>query len=396
MKTIIGNGQIITPRGILPNGSILLDNGQIEAISDSDIKMNDADFIDAAGHYISPGFIDLHVHGGGGYDFMDSTEEAFIKVAELHLCYGTTAMLPTTLTGDKESMRKVLSCYEKAKDLNTKGATFLGVHIEGPYFSMKHRGAQDPRYIRNPDPEEYHEILQNHSCILRWSIAPELPGAIEFGKLLSEKGIIASIAHTDALYDDIEKAVANGYTMVTHLYSAMNGVIRKNAFRYAGTVEAAYLIDALDVEIIADGKHLPVPLLQLIYKIKGSGKIALITDAIRAAGTSLTKTVIGSADNGLKVIIEDGVAKLPDRTSFAGSIATANQLVRVMWKQAGIPLAEVIKMMSTTPARIAHVQNSKGSLETGKEGDIVIFNENVDVKYVFKNGRLVFDSALHP
>jgi N-acetylglucosamine-6-phosphate deacetylase len=218
-------------------------------------------------------------------------------------------------------------------------------------------------------------------------VAPELEGALEFGKLLASKKIIPSIAHTDAVYSDVEKAVANGYSLVTHLYSAMNGVVRRNAYRYAGTVEAAFLMDELDVEIIADGKHLPVPLLQLIYKIKGADKICLITDAMRAAGTDVTQSILGKIDDGIPVIIEDDVAKLQDCSSFAGSIATADRLVRVMWKEAGINLADVIKMMCTTPARIAGVQDSVGSIVTGKNADIVIFDDSVNIEKVFIKGQ---------
>jgi N-acetylglucosamine-6-phosphate deacetylase len=389
MKTIISHGRIITPKGIIPNGSLLMEDGIIRAISDADITDDDANHIDALDHYVSPGFIDLHVHGGSGFDFMDGGEEAFLQIAKLHIRYGTTAMMPTTLTGNKETMMQVLSSYDRAHTLNKNGAAFLGMHLEGPYFSMKHRGAQDPKFIRNPDPDEYNEILGKYNCIRRWSVAPELDGAMVLGKRLKELGIIASVAHTDALYDDIEKAVANGYSLVTHLYSAMNGVIRKNAYRFAGTVESAFLLDALDVEIIADGKHLPVPLLQLVYKIKGSGKIALITDAMRAAGTYVEKSIIGPLRDGLDVIIEDGVAKLPDRTAFAGSVATTNRLVHVMWKQAGIPLTDTIEMMSGTPARIARVDRKKGSLVVGKDADIVIFDEDVAVKYVFRAGEMM-------
>ena len=223
-------------------------------------------------------------------------------------------------------------------------------------------------------------------------MAPELDGALELGNLLSSQNIIASIAHTDAVYPDIVQAVSNGYSLVTHLYSAMNGVIRRNAYRQAGTVEAAFLIDSLDVEIIADGRHLPIPLLQLIYKIKGAAKIALITDAIRAAGTTETNSILGNIDDGMPVIIEDAVAKLPDRSAFAGSVATADRLVRVMWKEAGIDLSEVITMMSSTPARIAGVQDSMGSLSVGANADIVLFDDQVNIRQVFLKGTPVFQT----
>ena len=325
-QTKIFNGKIITPNGIIPNGTILVTGSTITAINEENMDALDAIEIDAQGKYISPGFIDIHVHGGGGYDFMDGTETAFLKIAETHAQYGTTAMLPTTLTSTKDEMLQTLAAYEIANRNNIHGAQFLGMHLEGPYFAMNQRGAQDPRYIRDPDPDEYKDILSRSSCVKRWSAAPELKGAIEFGKYVSSKGVLPSVAHTDAIYEDVIQAFENGYTLATHLYSAMSGVTRRNAFRFAGVVESAFIIDEMDVEIIADGVHLPAPLLKLVYKIKGADRTALITDAIRAAGTDVRESVLGNMNNGLQVIVEDGVAKLPDRTSFAGSVAT-----RIAW-----------------------------------------------------------------
>jgi N-acetylglucosamine-6-phosphate deacetylase len=280
----IYNGNIITPNGIIPNGTILITGSTITAVSEKNIETVDAIQIDAQGKYISPGFIDIHVHGGGGYDFMDGTEKAFLEIAALHARYGTTAMLPTTLSGSKEELLKTLDAYDSASKKNVKGAQFLGMHLEGPYFAMSQRGAQDPRFIRDPDPSEYKEILSRSSVVKRWSAAPELAGAIEFGRYLRSKNVLPAVAHTDAIYEDVVVAFENGYTLATHLYSAMSGVTRKNAFRYAGVIESAFILDGMDVEIIADGVHLPPPLLKLVYKIKGPDRTALITDAMRAAG----------------------------------------------------------------------------------------------------------------
>ena len=232
----------------------------------------------------------------------------------------------------------------------------MGMHLEGPYFAMNQRGAQDPRYIRNPDPAEYKEILARSSSIKRWSAAPELKGAIEFGRYIQTKDILPAMAHTDAIYEEAYEAFKAGYSLATHLYSAMSGVTRRNAFRYAGVIEAAFLTDDMDVEIIADGVHLPAPLLKLVYKIKGAGRTALITDAMRAAGMPEGESVLGNINDGIKVIVEDGVAKLPDRTSFAGSVATADRLVRTMINMAELPLEKAIQMITATPARIMGLQ----------------------------------------
>jgi N-acetylglucosamine-6-phosphate deacetylase len=384
------NGKIITPSGIIPDGTLLVTGTTIGEVSTQIRDVAGAIEINANGNYISPGFIDLHVHGGGGHDFMDGTEEAFLKVAETHARYGTTAMMPTTLTSSTEEMLQTLATYEKANKKNTSGAQFLGMHLEGPYFAMSQRGAQDPRYIRDPDPAEYGEILKQTSCIKRWSAAPELKGAIEFGNVIRSKGILPAIAHTDAIYEDVVVAFANGYTLATHLYSGMSGVTRRNAFRYAGVIESAFIIDEMDVEIIADGVHLPAPLLKLVYKIKGPARTALITDAMRAAGMPPGKSVLGNIRNGLTVIVEDGVAKLPDRSSFAGSVATADRLVRTMITMAGISLEDSVTMITATPARILGLAGHKGKLAQGMDADIVIFDEDINISMTIINGRIVY------
>ena len=388
----IFNAKIITPDKMIDGGSILIQLNKIAAISNGNIEVADCIAIDAKGKYVSPGFIDIHVHGGGGYDFMDGTENAFLEIAATHAKFGTTSMLPTTLTGTKDEMLQILGVYEGANQNNVNGAQFLGMHLEGPYISMNQKGAQDPRYIRDPLPEEYEEILSQFSCIKRWSAAPELKGAIEFGRYVKSKGVLPALAHTDAVYDEVVKAFENGYTLATHLYSAMSGVTRRNAFRYAGVVESAFIIDEMDVEIIADGVHLPAPLLKLVYKIKGADRTALITDAIRPAGTDVSESILGSIDNGLKVIIEDGVAKLPDRTAFAGSIATADRLVRSMINLADVSLEDTIKMISATPARILGVLDKKGTLTAGKDADIIIFDDNINISMTMINGRIVYQN----
>ncbi|HXB42758.1 MAG TPA: N-acetylglucosamine-6-phosphate deacetylase [Puia sp.] len=386
----IFNGKVITPDKIIDGGAILIAANIITAVSEKNMEVSNAIEIDAKGKYISPGFIDIHVHGGGGYDFMDGNEKAFLKIAETHAKYGTTAMSPTTLTSTKEEILQILDVYEDANRNNINGAQFLGMHLEGPYFAMNQRGAQDPRYIRDPDPEEYKDILSHSSFIKRWSAAPELKGAIEFGRYMKSKGVLPAIAHTDAIYEDVIKAFENGFTLATHLYSGMSGVTRRNAFRYAGVIESAYIIDDMDVEIIADGVHLPAPLLKLVFKIKGADRTALITDAMRAAGTDTKESVLGNIDNGLKVIVEDSVAKLPDRSAFAGSIATADKLVRTMISMAGVSLMDAVKMMTVTPARILGITDKKGVLAVGKDADIVIFDGNITIAMTMIKGKIVY------
>jgi len=386
----IVNGNIITPAGIIEGGTVLIENGIIKSLQQQYAPIADAMEIDANGMFVSPGFIDIHVHGGGGHDFMDGTEEAFLQIAATHARYGTTAMLPTTLTSSKDELFNTLKVYESADKKNIHGAQFLGLHLEGPYLSINQCGAQDPQYIRNPDPAEYKEVLSSTTFIRRWSAAPELLGAIEFGQYLTQRGILVSMAHTDAVYEEAMRGFENGYTLATHFYSAMSGVTRRNAYRYAGVVEAAYLTDAMDVEIIADGIHLPAPLLQLVYKIKGADKTALITDAMRGAGMPEGEYVLGNINNGLKVIVEDGVAKLPDRTAFAGSVATADRLVRNMIHMGKVSLLEAVAMITQTPARILKADHLTGSIVPGLAADLVIFDSDINIYLTMVKGRVIY------
>jgi N-acetylglucosamine-6-phosphate deacetylase len=391
-RIIIKNGKLIFPDEIKENLTLVCENGKIARISNPDEVVSETgdQVIDAQNKYVSSGFIDIHTHGGGGHDFMDGTVEAYLGAAETHAKHGTTALLPTTLTSTLEELIQTFSIYRQAVQKNTKGAKFLGLHLEGPYFAYNQRGAQDPKYLRNPEPEEYNQILAASDDIVRWSLAPELPGALAFGKVLTARNILPAIAHSDAIYEEVLEAYQAGFTHVTHLYSAMSTVSRRNAFRYAGVLEAAYLIDDMTVEIIADGVHLPKPLLQFVYKFKGPDKTALCTDSMRGAGMPDGESILGSLDKGQKVIIEDGVAKLPDRTAFAGSVATTDRLVRTMVEVAGVPLAEAVRMMTLTPARIMQIDRQKGSIREGKDADFVIFDDHIHVSHTILEGNVIY------
>src|SRR5690554_2945505 len=392
-RTIIQNGKVISPDKIEENLSIVCEQGKITTIITPEQVTPSADdrVIDAKGNYVSAGFIDIHTHGGGGHDFMDGTVEAFLGAAETHAKHGTTALLPTTLTSTTEELIKMFATYKEAVKQNKKGAKFIGLHLEGPYFAYNQRGAQDPKYLRNPEPEEYNRILEASDDIVRWSLAPELPGALEFGKVLREKSILTAVAHSDAIYEEVLDAFDAGFTLATHLYSGMSTITRRNAYRYAGVVEASYLIDDMDVEIIADGVHLPKSLLQFVYKFKGPDKTALCTDSMRGAGMPDGESILGSLEKGQKVIIEDGVAKLPDRTAFAGSVATTDRLVRTMVQLAQVPLVEAVKMITLTPARIMKIDDDKGSIAIGKDADFVIFDDNINVSHTILEGNVIYE-----
>lgn len=391
-RITIYNAQLILPDKIIDKGYLTIEDNKIAGLGTGNYEqsMLQEELIDANGNFVSPGFIDIHVHGGGNSDFMDGTVEAYLNIAETHARYGTTSLLPTTLTSTNEELLNTFSVYKQANAENSKGAQFLGLHLEGPYFSYNQRGAQDPQFLKVPKREEYLEILTQSDDIVRWSIAPELDGAIELGRELRARGIIASVAHTEAICEEVVEAFDNGYSLMTHLYSAMSSITRRNAYRYAGALEAAYLIDDMDVEIIADGIHLPKSLLQFVCKFKNRNRIALVTDAMRGAGMPDGKYMLGSLEKGQEVLVEDGVAKLLDSTAFAGSVATADRLVRTMTRIAEIPLIDAIKMITVNPARMLNIQEQKGVLSVGKDADIVMFDKDIAVLTTIVAGRVVY------
>ena len=385
-KILIQNGLLVLPEGIRPGG-LLVEGGRVADILDAPVAADEV--IDAEGLYVAPGFIDLHTHGAGGADFMDGTVEAYLTASRMHAAHGTTLLYPTTLTSTKELLLETFRTYEAALAVND-GAAFGGMHLEGPYFSMEYRGAQDPRYLRDPCPEEYLDILSRSPHIARWSFAPERPGASAFAAELHRRGILASIAHTGATFEECDAAFRSGSTHMTHFYSCMSTITRRNAYRWAGVIEYGYYQDGMTVEIIADGIHVPSPLLHLIVKIKGVDRIALVTDSMRAAGMPEGPSILGGLSDGQEVIVEDGVAKLTDRSAFAGSVATADRLVRTMVREGGTTLSEAVQMMTLNPARIMGIDGHKGSLAPGKDADIVLFDADVRVRRTLVAGRTVF------
>ena len=336
--------------------------------------------IDADGAYICAGFVDIHCHGGGGADFCDGDEDGAVSAAMTHLRHGTTTLFPTLTSLDLGSLERAICAIEKAHE---RAPSLAGIHLEGPYFSPAQSGAQKGELLKKPNRVEYLPVLERHK-ITRWDYAPELDTSKEFLHDLNSYGVIAAAAHTDATCAEMESAAKDGCNLITHLYSCTSTIKREKGFRIAGVTEAAYLCDDIYVELIADGCHLPDELLRLAYKLKGADKIALVTDAMRIAGTLYEGE---SSIGDVKCIIEDGVAKLPDRSAFAGSIATSDRLVRTCVR-AGIPLADAIKMMTETPARIMGLSR-KGRLDVGCDADIVIFDGDINIKQVIMAGEMI-------
>ena len=381
MLTQIINGKIHTPQGWLKNGSVIISDNKILEVSNCDLAVVGANIVDARGMYIVPGGVEIHVHGGGGRDFMEGTEDAFRTAVDAHMQHGTTSIFPTLSSSSIPMIQAAARTTEKM--MAEKDSPVLGLHLEGHYFNMKMAGGQMPEYIKNPDPNEYIPLLEETNCIKRWDASPELPGALQFGKYVSSKGILVSVAHTQAEFEDIRAGFDAGYTHATHFYNAMPGFHKKNEYKYEGTVVSIYLMDDMTVEAIADGIHVPPTILRLIYKVKGVEKTALITDALACAASD------SSVAFDPRVIIEDRVCKLADRSALAGSIATMDRLIQTMTFKAEVPLFDVIRMISETPSKIMGVYDRKGSLERGKDADILLLDKNLDVRAVWAMGNLV-------
>lgn len=382
MRTQILNGKIFTPNGWIENGSVLIKDTMIRDVLNHSNRLSTADhIIDAEGAYVLPGGIDIHVHGGGGRDFMETTEEAFMTAVEAHRAHGTTSIFPTLSSSTAQMICDAAVTCEKLMLDPMTGVQ--GLHLEGPYFNPKMAGGQLRENIRIPDPNEYVPLVEQFKCIKRWDAAPELPNTEQFARYLRSKGIVVALGHTAARYPDVERGYRAGFNLATHFYDAMTASHKEGMYRHDGTVEAVYLQDGINVEMICDGIHVPPIILKLIHKMKGADRVALITDALACAASD-SKTAFDP-----RVIIEDGVCKLADRSALAGSIATMDRLIRTCVKLAGIPMHDVARMASETPARIMGIYDRKGSIQYGKDADIMMFDRDINLTGVIQMGREV-------
>ena len=379
-KQII-NGRILTPQGWLEGGSVIVEDGKIAEVSNNSFVIEGAEVIDAKGCDIVPGGIEMHVHGGGGRDFMEGDEEAFRVAIDAHMQYGTTSIFPTLSSSTVPMIEK--ACETCTKLMAEPNSPILGLHLEGPYFNPKQAGAQIPEWIKAPVKEEYEYLLEKWPCLKRWDEAPELEGSHEFIKCCCKHGVLPSIGHTRAKYEEVAAANELGMTHATHFYNAMPVVYKNREFKETGTVESIFALENMTVEMIADGIHVPPVMLRMIYQIKGVERTALITDAL-ACAASKDDTAFDP-----RVVLEDGVCKLADRSALAGSIATMDRLVRTCVQQAGIPMEDACRMISETPAKIMGVYDRKGSLEKGKDADIIFFDKDQELTFVMQMGRIV-------
>ena len=381
MLTQIINGRILTPQGWLADGSVLVSDGKILEVTNSDMAIIGAEIVDAKGMNIVPGFVSMHAHGGGGHDFTEATPEAFKAAVHAHLIHGSTTVIPTLSSTTFDVLKQAASVCEGI--MSEPNSPVVGLHIEGPYLSPRMAGMEWKDYLKNPDPNEYIPLVESTNCILRWDISPELPGSHEFAQYMKSKGILTAITHTEAEYDEIKSAYESGFTHAAHFYNAMPGFHKRREYKYEGTVESVYLMDNMSVEIIADGVHLPATIIKLVYKLKGVEKTCLVTDALKYAACG------DNVPDDPRYIIVDGVCKLADGITIAGSIATCDMLVKIAVKRAGIPLEDAVRMASETPAKILGINDRKGSLERGKDADILIIDSKANVRCVFQAGKIV-------
>lgn len=380
LKQIV-NGRILTPKGWLEGGSVIIEDNKIKAVSNIDLHIVNAEIIDAKGCYVVPGGIDLHTHGGGGRDFIEGTEDAFRAAVNAHMKHGTTTIYPTLSSSTIPSIEA--ACQVCQKLMAEENSPVLGLHIEGSYINPKQAGAQNPVLIKAPLPDEYETLLNKYSCIKRWDVAPELQGSVEFITECRKHGVLTALTCTCATYEDVVAAHDAGLSHAAHFYNAMPVVYKEHEFKVPGTVESVYALQDMTVEVIADGIHVPPVMLNVVYQIKGVEKTALITDSLAYAASE------GNVSSEPSVILEDGVCKLADHSALAGSIATMDVLIRTCIHRAEIPMVDVFRMVSETPAKIMGIFDRKGSIEEGKDADIMMFDDDIDLTYVMQMGNEV-------
>ena len=380
MISQIINGKVLTPRGWIDGGSVVIENSVIRDVLAGSTLADGVDkVIDAKGDYVLPGAIDLHVHGGGGRDFMETSEEAFLEAINAHRRHGTTAIAPTLSSSPNKMIDDAATTCDRLMADPMNG--IVGLHLEGPYFNLKKAGAQMPDIIRPINADEYRDLVERHSSIRRWDAAPELEGSDEFGRYLRSKGVVVSIAHTAATPEDVDRAYESGFNHATHFYNAMTQQHKEGIYSKAGAVEAIYGNDGITVEVIGDGIHVPPTTMKMVHHNKGVERMALITDALAVAASDSTQAF------DERVTIENGVCILSDHSAIAGSVATMDRVIKVAVTEAGIPLEDVSRMASETPAKIMGVYDRKGSIERGTDADIILMDKDLNLTAVVQMGR---------
>lgn len=385
----IGNGRLIGPSGVVEDGFVVVEGTKIAYAGAR--RPGDKLDIDAAGGWICPGFIDIHVHGGGGADAMDADAERLETMARSHARHGTTGMLATTMTGPHEGLlRAARAVGDAAARGPGAGARILGLHLEGPYVNPKRAGAQNPVHMRPPVRSELDELYAAAGGFWRLvTVAPELPGALDTIRYLTSKGVAVSLGHTAANLDEALAAKAAGAVSVTHTFNAMNALHH----REPGLLGAALDDGHFWAEIIADGLHVHPTAMRLAYKLKGPDKLVLVTDSMRAQGLGDGRYELGD----LPVVVRGGEARLlaedGEPGALAGSVLTMDAAVRTMVQRVGVPMHDAVRMASANPAALLGLQETKGSLTKGMDADVVVLNPELRAVVTAVEGRIVHQST---
>jgi N-acetylglucosamine-6-phosphate deacetylase len=389
---VLTGGTLVLEDRLLENAWLLARGDTIEAVGTGGPPPAD-DMTDLASSYLAPGFVDLHVHGGDGHDFMDGTETAFRAICRAHARHGTTSLLPTTTVGRHDQLLAVLTLCRRFKNEETGGARVVGAHFYGPYFAYEARGAHPGAGVRPPVPEEYEQYLAYADCITTATVAPELPGAEGFVRACRQRGIRCNTGHSHATFDQMAAAIGWGVRHIDHLFCAMSDRARLRLSQTypmrGGVLEATLFFDELTTEVIADGKHLQRELLLLAYKIKGPDRLALVTDCNRALDMLDGPYMMGPLDGGEPILKGDGVGLMPNGTALASSVVGMDHCVRTFHGLTGVPLETVVRMATLTPARIAGIDAVVGSLATGKRADFVMLSRDLQVRQVYVDGQRV-------
>jgi N-acetylglucosamine-6-phosphate deacetylase len=385
--TVFTNATLVLPDRLVPNGSLAVEHGRIRAVNETPT----AGGIDLGGAYLAPGFVDLHVHGGDGADFMDGTAEAFRAVCRCHARHGTTSLTPTSTVARMDQYLRFLDlCGELVGDV-PDGARIVGCHFYGPYFARPARGCHPDQDFLTPDEENAAAFTQLAATMpLVVTVAPEIANAEWLVRTYSARGVRFNAGHSHATFPQVEEAVRWGVRHVDHLFCAMSDRARLRQTQTfpmrAGVMEATLYFDALTTEVIADGKHLSPELLRLAYKLKGPDRLALVTDSMRAVDMPDGEYWFGAVGSGERIVKRDGVGVTLDETALASAVMGMDHCVRTMHRTAGVPLPEAVRMASLTPARILGIDADVGSLAVGKRADLVVLDRELEVSAVYVGG----------